>query len=134
MSNIKVSKITFNKTRVVCIVECGGNTDKELAARVLEKLPNLKLHPCKNNRGPKFIDVIESTSIAHLFEHIVIDLESRSSNNITFGTTTRLSDNKYKVELSYTDDIAMLKSINEATKLINFLIEEIQDSSSFLQQ
>lgn len=89
MSLIKVTNITVKKYRVVCIVEVEGPkfSTPELKNKLLNKLPNLALHKCKNSQGKDFAEVMDSTSVPHLFEHMVIDLQSKSSYQTLFGTS-----------------------------------------------
>lgn len=48
------------------------------ARRALSILPNLARHVCVNEKGDTFGDEIVGTELAHLFEHVVIELEGQA--------------------------------------------------------
>lgn len=89
MSLINVTNITVKKYRIVCIVEVHGPkfSTPELKDKLLKYLPNLALHKCKNIQGKDFIEVMDSTSVPHLFEHMVIDIQSKDSYQTLMGTS-----------------------------------------------
>ena len=52
----------------------------EQAQRVLDLLPNLAHHVCVNGTGDgSFGDEIVGTELAHLFEHVIIELQGKAS-------------------------------------------------------
>ena len=89
MHKIQVTDITVKQYRIVCLVKVGSNkySDSGLANMLLKKLPNLANHKCKNNSGAQFSEVMATTSIPHLLEHMIIDLQSKSTAKALFGTT-----------------------------------------------
>ena len=123
MSLLDVTNITVKKYRVICLVKINGKktSTPELANKVLVKLPNLKLHKCKNSQGKNFSEVMACTPVPHLFEHMVIDIQSKNSSNALFGTSEWIDkDNGIaKIELSYEDDIKCLNAIKKAAEVIN---------------
>lgn len=48
------------------------------AGRVLALLPNLARHVCINEKGASFGDEIVGTELAHLLEHVVVELEGQA--------------------------------------------------------
>ena len=50
-------------------------TNPQLAQQVVADFPQLPLHACVNPHGPTFASVLEHTSLAHLLEHLIIDLQ-----------------------------------------------------------
>lgn len=131
MKKFSVKKIHVKKYRIVCIVACQQGYEKSnlsLKQKVLNEFPNLAYHKCKNKNHNSFSDEIDKTEIAHVFEHIVIDLQTRYMNNqkhhreeTFFGTTQSYDKDQglYNVELNYFDDIVALRSIKEAEEFIN---------------
>ena len=123
MSLVDVTNITVKKYRLICIVQVDGEkySNQQLSKKVLDKLPNLKLHKCKNSQGKKFSEVMDSTSVPHLFEHMVIDIQSCDSSKALFGTSQWIDKEKgiAKVELSYEDDVKCLNAIKKAAEILN---------------
>ncbi len=55
------------------------HVEKDAAARACELLPNLPMHVCVNqSNSPRFGDEIEGTELAHLIEHILIELQGQA--------------------------------------------------------
>lgn len=53
-------------------------TSPELIAQVLIQFPTIPFHTCRNEAGPTFSAVMENTSLPHLLEHLVIDIQTRA--------------------------------------------------------
>lgn len=53
-------------------------TSPELIAQVLVQFPTIPFHTCRNEAGPIFSAVMENTSLPHLLEHLVIDIQTRA--------------------------------------------------------
>lgn len=123
-----IESITVKNDRIVCVVcvekSYAAYTDKELMDRVLSQFPRLGEHTCKNAVGNTFASVMYNTSIPHLFEHLVIDIQVRDSaqSSKTFvGTTEWLDEMKQQaqVEVSFTDDLDALRAFCEAKQILN---------------
>lgn len=135
---IRIEGITVYPGRIVCelvVHEAYPRyTTPELAESLCARFPSLPLHACKNNRGTTFAAVMGHTSIPHLFEHLVIDLQThdeagpyagspeRGRDEVVYvGTTEWLEENvgKARVEVSFTDDLNALRAFNRAAATIN---------------
>lgn len=134
MSCIKVTNITVKKYRIVCLVQIHGEmySNSNIKKHLLKQFSSLAYHKCKNANGENFISIMDKTSLAHIFEHLVIDLQIKYSNKLDteptqaiFGTTEWLNKNfgKAKVELSYFDDIEALRAIKNAQEILNEILE-----------
>ena len=90
-------------------------------------MPNLVAHKCKNSNGKNFEEVMASTSLAHLLEHMIIDIQSKHTNEILLGTTEWIDEDSglAKIELSFTDDLVCLSAIKEAVNILNGIIQRI---------
>ncbi len=106
-----------------------------------ESYPNIEAHDCRNSKGPKFGDCIQTTSVPHIFEHVILEECRRFSqpqkvSDIGFkskpfvGKTTNLGENLAKIELKYYDDIFMLKAINRATHSLNNMLNYCRKTAS----
>ncbi len=123
MHKIIVTDITVKQYRVVCLVKVEGNkySDQNLADNLLKLMPNLANHKCKNNLGENFLQVMHNTSLPHLLEHMIIDIQSKSTQKALFGTTEWVDEQQgiAKIELSYEDDLHCLEAIKQAVEIIN---------------
>ncbi len=141
---LQVKKITVLPDRLEVIVklrdEASRLVSRQIADACLAKYPELLAHPCKNSCGPLFGDILYSTSLPHLLEHLVITLQVRSdaANNRTpfsyLGTTewlnvsglhqganTKASECSLEAKLSlrFRNDIVALSCLNEAVDFLN---------------
>ena len=108
-------------------------TSQEFIEQTLERFPTLPYHACRNEVGPTFAAVMEHTSIPHLLEHLVIDIQTHeyAKNNpnareeTAFTGTTQWSAEDPQVALvrvSFLDDLIALGAFKEALRFINQVI------------
>lgn len=119
MNKFQVRNISFNSNRVIINVYTEYTSSASFVNMLILRNPNIANHNCKSSKD------LKDTSLAHIFEHLVIDYQQ-----FGMGTTTSVAPNMYRVELSYKDDIECLRAINESKNLI----EQLLDTSSFLQR
>lgn len=130
MPGMKVKEITFEKDRVVIEVSyCDFSTPEErerFNEELFRTMPDIMEHDCVNSRGPKFMDCYKTTSLPHVFEHIVIFylscLASSEKKVLLVGKTTNTGANVAKIEVKYYDDIQALRAINAAAEKMNSLM------------
>ena len=102
-------------------------TDPVLAARVRASFPDLPRHACVNGAGDTFGAVMEATSLPHLLEHLVIDLQTQAappdaSPDTAYVGITRWTDEnagRAHIEVSFTDDLVALRAFRDATRFLN---------------
>lgn len=102
-------------------------TTPALAAFVTSRYPDLPHHACVNGKGPRFGEVIEATSIAHMLEHIVISEQVRTTSfpSAEYVGTTEWIDEASglaRVEVSFRDDLEALRAFAEATRFLNIAV------------
>lgn len=90
-----------------------------LAAALLERHPSLSAHSCVNGEGGTLGAVIDHTSVPHLFEHLVIDLQvhaAGSPDDPFVGTTEWTCERlgRALVQVSFSDDLVALRACSEA--------------------
>lgn len=103
-------------------------TTPAMAARASERFPNLVRHACVNEVGDTFGAVIEHTSLPHLLEHLVIDLQTSAmpdgSAAVFVGTTTWIDEEagRARIEVSFTDDLVALRAFRDALCFLNDVV------------
>ena len=76
---IELKSVVIRQDRIVVIVQVNpahAYTSPELAKQILADFSDITAHACINSKGPTFSYVIEHTSIPHLLEHLIIDLQA----------------------------------------------------------
>ena len=128
---IELMAVTVKMGRMICDVAISERrfcyTTPRLAAFVEGSYPDLPHHACVNETGPSFGAVMESTSIAHMLEHLVISLQTRASTSTSMefvGTTEWIDEDAgiARVEVSFRDDLQALRAFNEATRFLNIAV------------
>ena len=104
-------------------------TSPELIAQVLVQFPTIPFHTCRNEVGPTFSAVMENTSLPHLLEHLVIDIQTRAhaeredeaTDPVFTGTTQRSAPlpDVAIVRVSFSDDLIALGAFKQALHFIN---------------
>ena len=74
---IILKNITFKEDRALIKVQVEGCLTPEgrvvLKQLLYNRYPKIKEHACKNSHGPRFDDCIETTSIPHILEHVILE-------------------------------------------------------------
>lgn len=101
-----------------------AQTDSELIAKCMRRVPTLGQHACRNSVGPVFASVMRNTSTPHLLEHLIIDAQTRAAKdpNRVFTGTTQWSagdDLVAHVAFSYEDDLVALDTLKRSLAFLN---------------
>ena len=124
-----VERIAVKPDRISLRVRCASSArfvTREVAKQVGEHFPNIVHHACLNDFGPTFGDALENTSVPHLMEHLIIELQAadRFSGQPLMGTTEWVNKREglARVEVSYKDDIVALRAVSEAQAFLNEIL------------
>lgn len=106
-------------------------SDPALVRRCLRFAPTMVHHVCRNEVGPLFSFVMESTSVPHLLEHMVIDAQTRCAHNasrVFTGATQwdEMGSLTATVSLSYEDDLETLRCLSQAVSFLNDALIELR--------
>lgn len=112
------------EVEVAVAAERYAQTDSDLIAECLGRVPTLGQHACRNSVGPVFASVMRNTSTPHLLEHLIIDAQTRAAKdpNRVFTGTTQWSagdDLVAHVAFSYEDDLVALDALNRSLAFLN---------------
>lgn len=129
---ITVSSLTVQPDRLVIEVQLAPDAPRcmnpSLAARLDALRPTLKAHACVNDTGPSFGDVMASTSIPHVLEHLILDEQVRAEDapaTVPFSGITLWLDEaagQAHIEVSFYDDLTALEAVRAATVCLNGLL------------
>lgn len=106
-------------------------SDPALVRRCLRFAPTMVHHACRNEVGPLFSFAMESTSVPHLLEHMVIDAQTRCAHNasrVFTGATQwdEMGSLTATVSLSYEDDLETLRCLSQAVSFLNDALIELR--------
>ena len=135
---LTIESLTVKPDRVVCEFSIAAGfprkTSPALSKHLATRFPNLPHHSCVNPKGTTFASVMDSTPLPHLLEHLVIDLQAQTSTNATttFVGTSEWTDEaagKARVEVSFADDLSVLRAFRDATHILDAALVECEDYS-----
>ena len=109
------------------------------ARRICKALPNLPNHLCVNkNDNPRFGDEIVGTELAHLLEHVMIELQGQAYRGTVpmprfIGHTSWLEELAatrphgialMRTTVTFADDIIGLQTLKEAVALVEWALDD----------
>jgi hypothetical protein len=98
----------------------------ELPERALRLLPGLRGHRCDNGAGMTFPQEMADTEIAHLLEHVAVELMALSGSPTKLAGHTEWdfrSDGRgvFHVVLDYDDDLVAVGALKDAAGIVAWL-------------
>lgn len=131
---MRVHSVSVLEDRVDVIVTLEGaeplrtTQSGPVADRALGVLPGLARHRCENDEGRSFAEELPDTEVAHLFEHVVLELmaEAGSPRSLRGETVWDFRMNGrgvFHVSLEYDDDLVCLGAIKSAAHLMGYLLD-----------
>lgn len=98
--------------------------DVEATARVYYLAPAIAEHLCLGDAGSKFQDCMGHTELAHLLEHLTVEImnETGLAGSVSTGRTRNVmgDDRLFDVEVSCPDDALAIGALSSATFMMNW--------------
>ena len=98
--------------------------DIEATARVYYLAPAIATHACLGDAGEKFQDCMGDTEIAHLLEHLTVEIMNQTglAGDISCGRTRRApgEDRAFDIELSCPDDALTIGALSSAVFMMQW--------------
>lgn len=123
-----IRKVTVGPRSLTAVVELQQGAprltseDAEGTERMLALLPELSGHVCLGDSAPHFGEVIANTELAHLLEHVSVELLARTNaaGDITTGRTVQTGERTYEIELSCSDDVLVAGALSSAVWIMQW--------------
>ena len=98
--------------------------DLEGTTRVYNLLPTIINHACVGDAGTTFKDCMGDTELAHLLEHVTVELLSRTNlvEEIVAGRTWRelAYDRTFSIQLDCVDDVLVAGALSSAVWIVSW--------------
>jgi hypothetical protein len=98
--------------------------DLEGTTRVYNLLPTIIDHACAGDHGSTFKDCMGDTELAHLLEHVTVELLARTNmvDDIIAGRTWRelAYDRTYSIQLPCVDDVLVAAALSSAAWIVDW--------------
>ncbi len=129
-SLFNIMKITVDdtKARSRVLVNPGmplmTSEDIEATARVYYLAPAIAQHACFGDAGEKFQDCMGDTELAHLLEHLTVEImnETGLAGDISSGRTRSVAEDPrlFEIELSCPDDALTIGALSSASFMMEW--------------
>lgn len=123
-----IKKVTVGPKNLEAIVELAANApvmtseDLEGTTRVWQVMPELRDHVCLGDESGVFGDVMGDTELAHLLEHVTVELLARTdvAGDIACGQTSEVGERTYKIVLKCIDDVLVVGALSSAAWIMQW--------------
>lgn len=123
-----IKKVTVGPKTLAAEVEVAPNAplltsdDPEGTRLMVELMPQIADHVCLGDAGPHFGEVVEKTELAHLLEHVTVELLARTdaAGDISTGRTVQTGERSFEVELSCPDDVLVAGALSSAVWIMQW--------------
>lgn len=123
-----IKKVTVGPKNLEAIVGLAANApvmtseDLEGTTRVWQVMPELRDHVCLGDESGVFGDVMGDTELAHLLEHVTVELLARTdvAGDIACGQTSEVDERTYKIVLKCVDDVLVVGALSSAAWIMQW--------------
>lgn len=126
---ISVKHVLFKKQRMYIDLHMNNKpfySNMLIRDFLLRDFPSIVNHDCKNSKNLQLKDVLDTTSVPHLIEHVIIDIQAsyfaKKNIDVTLLGTTQWTDESNGdacIQLSYFDDLVALDALKRAISYFN---------------
>ncbi len=127
---IDIRKVTISQRALTALVHIADEAplftgdDPEGTELIAGLIPELANHACYGDGGSTFGEVMADTELAHLLEHVTVELLARTNRAgaVSAGQTSKISDIErlYEVRLACPDDVLVAGALSSASWIIDW--------------
>lgn len=125
--------IYSHKPVIKLIVDIGKYEDiptKDIVGfneKLITAFPNLKSNYCGLGYEGGFLDRLkEGTYLAHVLEHVILDMQYTLGYNVGFGKTRRIEPSLYYLVFEYMDQATGIECSKAAVYILNCFINDVE--------
>lgn len=123
-----IKKVVVGPKNLEATVELAANAplmtseDLEGTTRVWQVMPELRDHVCLGDESGVFGDVMGNTELAHLLEHVTVELLARTdlAGDISSGRTIEVGDRLYEITFACPDDVLVAAALSSAVWILQW--------------
>lgn len=96
--------------------------DPDAVDLILGIMPGLSDHVCLGDAAPTFGEVIYDTELAHLLEHVSVELlaQSNIAGDVARGQTQEVAERVYEITLGCPDDVLVAGALSSAAWILQW--------------
>ncbi len=112
------------RVRVATAAPLMTSEDLEGTTRIYRLLPHIIEHVCLGDSGETFKDVMGDTEIAHLLEHVTVEIlaQTNIAGDVTYGRTFAVEGEPrtYDIEFPCPDDALVIGALSSAAWILQW--------------
>ncbi len=130
MSLFDIQKVTVGPKTLTAVVRLANDApvrtseDLEGTNRVFQLMPGIVDHACVCEQGDTFRDSMGDTPLAHLLEHVTVEIMSRLGiEDISAGNTVQTgpdADRTWEITLSCPNDVLTVGALSSAAWIMEW--------------
>ncbi len=128
MSLFDIQKVTVGPRNLTARVRLANDApvktseDLEGTNRVYQLMPQIVDHACVSAQGDTFRDALGDTELAHLLEHVTVELMARLGvEDVSAGNTAETDEDRvWDVTLSCPNDVLVLGALSSAAWIMEW--------------
>ncbi len=127
---IEIQKVSVGPEYLTARVRIGDgyplmtNEDLDGTTRVWRLMPQIASHICVGDGGKTFREVMGATELAHLLEHVAVELMARTNlgDDVSYGRTKAVDGvaRTYHVQLICPDDVLCVGALSSAAWIMQW--------------
>lgn len=127
---IEIKKVSVGPEYLTARIRIGDgfplmtNEDLDGTTRVWRLMPQIASHACAGDGGETFRDVMGATELAHLLEHVAVELMARTNlgDDVSYGRTKAVEgvERTYLVQLVCPDDVLCVGALSSAAWILQW--------------
>lgn len=96
--------------------------DPAATGRVMRLLPELQGHLCLGDSSKKFGQVARDTEVAHLLEHVTVELVARTGlgGRVSSGRTRQTGERSFELRFECPDDVLVTAALSSAAWVLEW--------------
>lgn len=123
-----IRKVTVGPRSLEAVVELAPTAplmtsdDPAGTELVYNLMAELADHVCLGDSAPRFGEVIADTELAHLLEHVTVELLARTdvAGDVSSGQTVELAERTYQITLVCPDDVLVAGALSSAVWILQW--------------
>ena len=127
---IDIRKVTITQRSLTAQVGIGETAplftvdDPAGTGLIANLIPELANHACYGDGGEKFGDVMDNTELAHLLEHVTVEVLARTNRagSVSAGQTRTVSEanRTYELRFACPDDVLVAGALSSAAWIVEW--------------
>lgn len=126
-----IERLSVCADRVIAEIKLSQTTPRFTGPALMEEVcavyPSISCHACADGKRNRFGDVMNCTSIPHLLEHLVIDVQAHAKHTLGDDRVIFVGNSEWmdasraraRIEVNFVDDVVALRAFCDVVDFLN---------------